>query len=78
MRNFFPPAICDGFNFHAIVDYVRRDQCHTRAARLHQRSPVYYLGSAFLIRIQLFLQHPPRFQYLRDHNRYTVARSCIQ
>lgn len=73
----FPPAICGGFNFRAIVDYVRRD--HTRAARSHQRrSPVPYLEPAFLIRIQLFSQRPPlRGFSIYEINCYTAGALAV-
>lgn len=67
---FFRRQFAGGFNFRAIVDYVRRDLRHTRAARLHQRrSPGFTLS-----RVRFFNPYSiifaestaPRFQYLRD------------
>lgn len=65
----FPPAICGGFNFRAIVDYVRRDQRHTRAARLHQRrSPVPLSRARFFNPYSIIFaaSTAPWFRYLRD------------
>lgn len=70
----FPPAICDSFNFRAIVDYIRDAICVTRelASTAQPGSP--FPSPLFLIRIQLFSRRPPfRGFSIYEINCYAVA-----